>query len=222
MFALIIISCEKELESIPHVPLPKVAEFDNLKVGDIMLYYFLTGNGIHEDAYEITYTGDTLELKVVDVVDGKYLIQERITPGSAIFNADQKYIWGDIERILESSWEIREDSILVKSVDGSNQAESYLLIGKRHFSLQEITENIVEFKGWRTTLPDFTVFAEFFIEDGELLGITYPHLNGVLNYDPMAVDGNGNTYVYSKESGIVRITSISAWTGMVTGWDRMK
>jgi len=76
MFALIIISCEKELESIPHVPLPKVAEFDNLKVGDIMLYYFLTGNGIHEDAYEITYTGDTLELKVVDVVDGKYLIQE--------------------------------------------------------------------------------------------------------------------------------------------------
>ena len=38
------------------------------------------------------YTGDTLQITILDIIDGKYLVEEVILPNSTIFTEDKNYI----------------------------------------------------------------------------------------------------------------------------------
>lgn len=196
-------------------------DFENLKVGDIMLYSFVTGVDYPSQSTEASYPGDTLELRVVDKVDGKFIVQERITENSAIFDSDIKYIYGEIEAKYELLWEIREDSLIITPVESGGEFNSHFFPRAFQLTLSTINENKAEFEGCHTTISYTVSYANFFIENGELLGINYPHLNGWINYSPMAFDGDGYTCIYNKESGFVRVTSTSGWTAEVRGWDRI-
>ena len=220
VFALVILSCEKE--KVIDQNNTRNFEFDNLAIGDVMLYSYFTGYEYPPVSNnEVKYTGDTLELKVIDKIDGKSVIQEQITSGSAIFDSEDKYIWGEIDLATELLWEIREDSIIITSVDLESYKKSQLLFGKYTYSLSEIMENEIEFDGWKTTRPTITNSgSKFFIKDGELHGITYPHLNAII-FGPSPVDADGTTHIFNKEIGFVRTTSISPLTTIVRGWDRI-
>jgi len=211
-----------EIEKETNSSLDKI-DFENLEVGDVMLYSYLQGESCWiEGDCDLTYTGDTLELKVIGQINGKFVIQESITPGSAIFSSETKYILGEIEEKYDLLWHIRSDSLFVTSLDPSNiEFQSHLLRYPPKLTLNDITENKVEFRGWQTTLSPDVGLADFFIEDGELLDITYPHLNGYLNYAAMAFDNDGSTFIYNKENGFVRVTATSAWTLQGHGWDRI-
>jgi len=222
VFTLTFLSCEEKMEKDIETGVDiNNFEFDNLMVGDVMLYSYVTGVDYPSQNSDATYTGDTLELTVVDEVDGKFIIQEQITPNSAIFDSDIKYIRGQIEEKHELLWDITEDSIIISTLESEGNFESHIFPHARSLSLTAETETKVEFEGCRTTIPYSQSFQKFFIENGELLDITYPHLNGYLNYSSMALDGDGLTFIYSKESGFVRVTSTSGWTANVWGWDRI-
>lgn len=221
IFSLTIYSCAEELEKDLEGGIEaKTLEFDNLKIGDVMKYSFVTGVHYPSEDSEATYTGDTLELTVVDEVGGKFIIEEEITPSSAVFDSDIKYIYRNEEK-YKLVWELREDSIIITVPETEGMFESHLLPYGHRFSLLEETEKMADFDGCHTTIPFHESYGTFFIENGELLDITYPHLNGIINYGPMAFDGDGTTFIYNKENGFVRVTSTSGWTAQVKGWDRI-
>jgi hypothetical protein len=225
LLAFTLVSCSNEIEVLSEdepFPEPKRVDFEHLKIGDIMLYTYLEGRPCWDHApCETTYTGDTLALEVIDKIDGKFLIQERITPGSAIFSSEIKYITGVAHDTYESLWDIRNDSLKITSSDPDNPLVESHLVRRLKYPLLEVNENKTEFNGWQTTLPSDVGLANFYISDSKLLGITYPHLNGILVNTPMAYDNDGTTHIYNKVNGIVRVTSISAWTLAGRGWDRI-
>jgi len=185
IFSVAFLSCAEEKEMELEIEIePDSVEFDNLKIGDIMLYSYQTGQASLEniDDNNVSYTGDTLELKVIDKIDGKFLIQEQITPGSAIFNSEEKYIWGNLEEPYQLLWDIREDSIIVTNVGFENLWQSQLIFGGYYFSLNEITEIEIEFDGWRTTLPDWYSGVEFLNELPRCKHTRYHYVHFIMTF----------------------------------------
>ena len=60
---------------------------------------------------------------------------------------------------------------------------------------------------------------EGYTENYTLFGKTYGFLNVIVENSAMALDGNGETYVFSKPCGIVRSSTYSWWTQEGYGWD---
>ena len=222
LFCISLSSCADQKENEPEDYIEPVdVEFDNLDVGDVILYTYVTGQGHDTQSSEATYTGDTLKLTVLEEDNGEYIIQEEITPNSAIYDSETKYI-SKYENKYEAFWEITEDSISISSRTPMEDFESHLFPKPKSFSFAKFTEYEADFEGCRTTVPYDDFHVSFFIENGTLHDILYPHLNGIMNYIPFILDGDGSTHIYNKESGFVRVTSTSAWTARVWGWDKIK
>ena len=92
-------------------------------------------------------------------------------------------------------------------------------ISKQGLPLVNIVTPKVEILGWKTSLNYCECRQTGYTENYTLFGKTYPRLNVLVENSSMAVDGNGETYVYSKSNGIVRFSTYSWWTQSGVGWD---
>ena len=85
--------------------------------------------------------------------------------------------------------------------------------------MADISTPKFDMPGWKTNLGYCECRRTGYLEDYNLFGRAYQRLNVLVDNSPMATDGNGETYVYSKFYGIVRYSTYSWWTQDGYGWD---
>jgi len=197
-------------------------DLDQMQTGQTFHYLFLIGSGYPDpNDQQFYYTGDTLELKVLEFNSIGYYISESITPGSPVWNMDSTRYYGiQKDSVYVNLWIVRNDSLFIQSIHPEQYTHSHLLF-RSDFALMHFTEAEVKMKGWKTTYPYNEADARLFATDYKLLGHTYPRLNVYINNSPMAGDGPGNTTIFSRPFGIIRTSSYSFWTGMGIGWDKL-
>lgn len=192
---------------------------NNFSLGEKLKYILLLGENYRSDRDDdFYYTGDTLELTILEISENYVKISEQISPNSNMIINDENYYWGKKDSIYINYWIIRNDSLLLHS--DNNYLKSHLMYNPE-LSLKDFNTSEVEFIGWKTTAPYIEGNDSFYITNYTLLGNFYEKLNIYINNGAMQVDGPGNTTVYSNIYGIVRTSIYSWWTGQGLGWDRL-
>ena len=227
LFVLLFISCNKSDEisllcNDEQVNIdPNQMDFCNLKTGQKFRYILLVANGYYsQDSTNFIYTGDTLELEILDYDNEKYLISEKISPWSNMMINSDEYYWNVKDSVYSNYWLIRNDSLVIESKHA--YVRSHLMfIFLPKLSLKEFDGEEVQITGWKTSFPYTESNHELFTKNYTLLGENYERLNIHINNSFMQADGPGYTTIFSKEYGIVRTSTYSWWTGEGIGWDKL-
>jgi len=196
---------------------------DNLEIGDEFNYIlFLAESYIDPDNTNVEYPGDTLNVEVCGFKDGKFVVQEKITEGSAMFNNQTTYYYLGQDSIFTNFWHIRNDSLIIEQKD-NNTFQSHLFLGHPiSLNLLDFDDHQVEMNGWKTDFNVSEYNMESYVVDGEIGGFTYPYLNVFTNNYAMALDGDGFTFIYNRDHGVVSSSTYSSWTSEGIGWELLK
>ena len=215
---LMISGCDDD-DQVPSSMNTLEMNLDNLRIGNTFRYTLLKGERYpfaENNVFE--YTGDTLELQVIAINDGTYKISEKITSNSNMRINGEDYYWEFGDSIYTNMWEIRNDSLFISSP--GHYLESHLF-GRSSFAFSPPDAMETSISGWKTTSGYRESDAHFFVRQYAQFGQLYDRLSIFINNRPMQVDGPGNTTVYSREHGIIRMTRYSWWTGTGYGWDKL-
>lgn len=204
-------------------------DFENLEIGQTFQFTLLSGEKYWDnDEKDIfSYTGDTLEIELMDQFDNTYVFEERILPGSAMFSTEESDYWMGRDSVYTHQWVVENDSLKIEPND-SDWFRGHLFFGGNFWEggvfipLQDFTTAETSIEGWKTSEDYCECDMDMYIEDYNLGGIQYDRLNVAVRNAPMQTDGNGSTYVYNNKDGIVRSINYSWWTGIGFGWDRIK
>jgi hypothetical protein len=216
-------ACEKDEEN--SVSCEEVTPLDSnqmnlndLRVGQ-KFRYLLFLISIPGTPFDFSYTGDTLELEVVEVNGGSYLISEKITAFSNIMDGDQDY-FSRADSVYHNYWSIEDSTLTISHPSGWIKSH---FVFRSQFSLEEFQGEEVEMVGWKTShIYNSGVFdVELFTTNYSAFGNTYDRLNIYINDSPMAYDANGNTTVYSMEYGFVRTTTYNFESSEGHGWHKL-
>lgn len=210
--------CKKE-SCAPGPPLnTNPVKFDQLAVGQVSHYIGLLGENYFENgAGTFTYTDDTLVIEVVSRDAHGYKIAESLR---YVGDIDP---WMGFERdsVYTYYLNVRNDSLIVSPI-GTDYLKSRIMgypFQSAGLSLLPVSGPKVNLTGWKTDLSYCECFREGYVENYTLFGTTYDRLNVVIDNSPMALDGNGATYVYAPDHGIVRFSTYGWWTQSGYGWD---
>jgi len=216
IFLLCLFSCKKE--PIQIVEETKV-NFENPKVGNFSHYVLLQGENIRDrENHQFEYMKDTLRIEILDIDENGYLIEEKLTEGSASLNGENNVSFPS--QTISYYLNISEKVISIQNLHPRIKSRLFFMADETEGLQTEKYEELeVEMESWKTSLPFQTNFQLAFLEDFELFGKMYPHLNVVINNDPMKEQLSGYTHIYSLEDGLVRSSSYSALTDKGFGWD---
>jgi hypothetical protein len=218
-------SCSKNEE--PWLPEQQgtMIGFDDLKVGDTFQYSLFVGESYFDAGNpNFEYTEDYLNIEIVEKLSDGFKVKEWIDPSSNMFTSSENYYYNDMDAVYFNNWIIKNDKIVIESIIDEYLYSHLFIDGFKtiELPLYKFNGEEVEITSWKTDKGFSESNSDFFVTNFKLFDITYPHLNVVVRDEPMAYDGNGNTYIYSKEAGFVRAVTYSAWTGKGLGWDRVK
>jgi len=218
----------------PEVPVDQGGQqqlfnFENLEVGQTFRFSLLSGERYYDneekELYE--YTGDTLEIELIEIQDNVFTFSEKILPTSAMFNGSDTNYWMGKDSVYTNDWEIQNDTLKIPAAEGEFDIRSHLFFFGNFWErgvfipLNEFNTEATTIEGWKTSADFCECNMDLYTENFSLFGTEYDRLNVAVRDVPMAGDGNGSTYLYSKKDGIVRSTHYSAWTGIGFGWDRI-
>lgn len=222
---LTICSCSKESpeihqETIHNSPPVKAIGFEDMQVGDEFSYLHFIGESYGDpENGNYAFTKDTLNFEVCGLRDGKFIVSERITPGSTILNEETDYYLPYADSIFTYFMFIRNDSLITEPFENKT-FNSHLYKRKPiNLSLAPFVENGTEIFGWKTTFPYHEGIQSVLIPNAEIAGSIYQDLNVYMLNVAMQLDGNGYSYSYNKESGMVRTATYSWWTSTAWGWE---
>lgn len=221
LMATIAISCAKNDDEdcgIPSTPEDSKNFLESLNIGDKIYYSLLIGENYYEQGDDVyNYTGDTLELEVLDITQAGLVIKQRITAGSNMMNDSIVYYWNK-DSVYTNVWKIEGDSLIVES--NASYFENHLL-GISRLKFSNYSEQEVELTGWRTSYNYSESNAQLFTTNYTLFNHHYDSLSVYIHNEPMTYDGNGSTTVYNTSQGIVRSSEYGWWTQSGYGWDRI-
>ncbi len=213
---LCLFSCKKDPVLI--IEETKV-NFENPKVGNFSHYVLLQGQNIRdrEDQY-FEYVFDTLRIEIVAIDESGYLIEESLTEGSASLNGENYVSFPT--KIVSYYLNISDEMISIKNLHPRIKSRLFFMPDEiEGLQIEKYEELEVEMESWKTSLPFQTKFQLAYLENFELFGKMYEHLNVVINNNPMKDQLSGYTHIYSMKDGLVRSSSYSAQTGKGYGWD---
>lgn len=190
-----------------------LSTFEDIEIGDIWRFRHMFGYNYHSDEDERCYTNDTLVVTVEEIdADGVIHMSEKLSPASEqiTLHSDSTYIWQLLQAGNRMEIKIENDSIEV--LDGRYSAMTSI---HRFLPLTVIDTVNVVFGKWKAD-----PLLGNFCDEVEILDKTYNDLY-LAETNDFAVDGEGSTIAYSHSEGIVRVTTYSAWTGDMWGWDRI-
>lgn len=192
---------------------------ENLQTGDQMHFAlwtvqtFLSANpGLFQ------YTGDTLELEVLEISPSGLLISEKITPGSNMMSSTTTYYWNK-DTVYLRHWNIVDDSLFITH-DLPHNSSHLIKIPRLKFS--DYSEPEVTFIGWRTPTFNLGQQRQFFTANFTLFDHVYDTLSVYIDNRAMAIDDHGKTHVFSQSDGIVRTSRYNGESGWAQGWDRIR
>ncbi|NEN24311.1 hypothetical protein G3O08_12430 [Cryomorpha ignava] len=215
------ISCTKNDDDDCGIPNPPEASenfLESLNIGDKLYYSMLIGENYYQQGEDVySYTGDTLELEVLNISEAGVLIAQRITAGSNMMDDSVVYYWNK-DSVYTNTWNIEGDSLIVES--DAPYFENHLL-GISRLKFSDYSEQEVEITGWRTSYSYSEANAQLFTTNYTLFNHDYDSLSVYIHNEPMSYDGNGSSFVYSKTHGIVRSSEYGWWSQSGYGWDRI-
>ena len=212
-------SCRKEKDPVTIQPVNSSSvQFNDLEVGQKSRYLeFLGENYTSPNDSSYIYTDDTLSIEIVGKDALGFKVEERLHYTGSVDN----WLNTSKDEVFTYYWQVANDSLVVFSAD-NDLIQSRIFgyyYGKKRLPLAAITSPLLQIKGWKTNLDYCECYKSGSIENATILGQTFPQLNAIVDDSPMAVDGNGETYIYSGENGIVRFATYSWWTQSGFGWD---
>ena len=226
LFILVaILSCSKNVEPWTPGQENKLVSFDDLKVGDKFQYSLFVGESYFDAGnHNFEYKDDYLNIEVVEKIPNGFRVKEWIDQSSNMFSSSENYYYKDMDTVYLNNWILKNDKIVVEPIIEEYLYSHLFIDGYKtiELPLNRFNGEEVEITSWKTDKGFSESNSDFFVTNFKLFEFTYPHLNVVVRDEPMAADGNGNTYIYSREAGFVRAVTYSAWTGKGLGWDRVK
>ena len=222
--ALICFSCSSDTFEEEEITTSSIRmNFDFLEVGQTFRFAFSFGFAFIDGApnNEFIYTGDTLEIEVIDVFDNTYRIAERITDfSSSKFIISDSVYWRPNE-IYTNDWIIRNDSLIVTST--SNEEAGSILLFDKSLSLERfITAPEITITSWKDYSEIFDgSFPKFFARLYFLLDNLYANLNVYINFEDAFIDGPATITAYSRDDGIVSTCTFYPVSSGAIAWDRI-
>ena len=216
----------------PHSQSTVRSVFGNLSVGDSSYYIaFRAENYSDPKNLEFRYLEDTLAVEVRSRGQKGFLICERYTDGSSIMRRIQsgetdtsKYMPHTASKFYAKY----VDDVLFFSSFSDSALTNSLLVGSLFpnfaikLPLADITTEKVSIRGWKTSFPYCECYNEGYATDFELLGNWYERLNVIVDDRGMVLDGVGQTWIYSREAGVVRAYYTSGMVQTSCGWDLLR
>lgn len=199
--------------------------FDSLEVGQTNKYVRLTGENYYDSSVtNFTYHTDTLVLEIIANTQDGFLVEEYLTEGSIALSEDSLAGASGIyspQNVYQYLMQVTNDSLYLAPYSETYVASHFwgYQIPYNGISLAPITETEVDIEGWKTSFDYCECYNEGYTQDWNLFGVLYGYLNVIVDDIPMQLDGEGETIVYGKEVGVVRITSAGWWTQSGSGWD---
>jgi hypothetical protein len=201
-------------EPEPGVPI----RFDHMAVGQQSRYLGLWGEAYYSPQTDnFGYTDDTLMLEIVGNHPQGFLVSEHFRYVGGVL----PWLEYDKDSVYQYYLKVEGDTLRIRPFSG-NYVRSRIFhynASGNGLSLSPNSSPKIEIEGWKTDLSYCECFRKGFTEDYTLFGETYPLLNVQVDNSSMAFDGNGETFVYSKENGIVRSSTYSWWFQSGIGWD---
>lgn len=173
--------------------------------------YYLPGN------YGATYLPDTLLLTVVDQDQNGFLMEEKLSPGSASRNGAEHV--RDADSTFFYYWLLKDDSLFMKPRAGALWINSHFTHNDFALPLQPVMQPVVQIIGWKTDHAYCECYWTATDPKYTFEGVTYEDLNILTDNRGMQVDGPGSWYAYSARYGIVKTASYSWWTQTGFGWE---
>lgn len=218
--ALLCSSCHKDCSD----PMPSSdrIRFDQPAIGQTSRYLGLLGEDYFTADFDhYSYTDDTLVLEIVAKDNNGFKVRETLR---SVGDVDP-WMAGEQDSVYYYYFRVADDTLKVTPVGSADYIRSRIFTygaGTKGLGLKDIDNQQVEIKGWKTDLDYCECDREAYTLNYEQFGVSYDRLNVVVNNFFMAIDGPGETYVYSQKSGIVRFSQYGWWTQSGYGWDLLK
>lgn len=163
------------------------------------------------------FTTDTLLVEITEKTSNGFVVNETLIRESGGRYSTLIDTTNDYEMLVQNDTLVIASTVLVGT-------RSFLFgtspfSGGFTFPLTDFTDFEVYIWGWRTSHPKKGCYQEGFVEDYQGLARTYDRLHVVIDNCAMMVDGPGYTWIYSRQAGIVRTFTVSAWFGNGWGWE---
>ena len=211
-------SCKKEAVPYNNFNNPDKISFENMAVGQKSKYLELTGEGYYShNTDSFVYTDDSLSLEIISQDANGFLVEERDHYTGTVSN------WLEYEKdsVYYYYFKVENDTLKIKPKNNPYLRSRIFgyHVGHTGLPLAEYTNNPIEIQGWLTSVPYCECYHDGYTKDFTLFDETYDRLNVIVQDSPMALDGNGETYLWSKQHGIVRFVTYSWWTQTGHGWN---
>lgn len=192
--------------------------FDHLEIGQHSSYAVLIGaDYASRTSSPFEYVSGVLVADVVDRDERGFRVREAFASPDEVDARVHDQL--DASAVYEYYLSVQDGTLRVLPVAEQLQSRLFPTRDIASLPLREIADPVVQIFGWKTSQPYNEDYTEAAIIDGELLGVSYPHLNAVIDDTPMQTDGPGTTWLYSATVGVVRSTHYSWWTLTGTGFD---
>jgi len=202
--------------------------YDQLEVGQRMKYvFFLARNYRSGQDSVFEYQPDTLFVDVLFASENGWLLQESYAPGSrapgiireAGYDTTHHASYDSTARYFVR---MANDSLIFLGENGSRV--SSIMFGQLHnfqrkLPLRELDDEAAEVVGWRSGFEYCECYMQGYADNVDILGRHYTRLNIVMEDQYMVGDGPGTTWMYSRDTGIVRLYWVNWWTQRAEGWD---
>jgi hypothetical protein len=218
LLSIALFCCKKENPpSEPQAATTRI-RFDALAVGQISRFLALSGEMYFSDKDIFVHMDDTLRLEIIekDAVKG-FKVAETLQ-----YNGDvHEWMNSDKDATFYYYLRVENDTLRITPHNSSyiNSRIFTYKMAAQGLPLKKYDALQTNLTGWKTELDYCECRREAYTLNYTLFNKTYDHLNVLLENSPMAWDGNGMTYAYSKAAGIVRFSTYSWWTQTGIGWD---
>ena len=222
---IILIGCKKD--EVVEQAGPSGIDILKMEVGQFNLYHAYTGENYYtpEGVNDFSYVDDTLKVEIIDKNGEEYLWKETYTLLS------KSVIEQEPEALKEFTYwvSIDGDSIQIREAV-ENMYYSHLLYsfslnswnlisGKFKIPLNPAEEEETNVEGWKTTSSYHESYKEYYDPETIIKNTNYGKAHVIADNVPMQGDGNGKTYVFNSEHGLIRTFTYSWWTSTGNGFD---
>jgi hypothetical protein len=218
-FLLLLFSnCKHECDLPDPIPEKGHLQFDQMEIGQKSRYIGLDGKNYDSiDNTNFAYNDDTLQLEIIDQDTNGFLIEETLKYQGSVSN----FLGYQKDSIYQYYLKLTNDTLRILPIEG-DYVKSRIFeyqISQTGLPMADYPGPKIEISGWKTSFHYCECLRTAFVEAYNLFGQNYPRLNVIVQNSPMAYDGSGQTYVYSKGNGIVRFSTYSWWSQSGIGWD---
>jgi hypothetical protein len=187
------------------------------KIGQISRYVLVRGENYNAGPNAFKYEADTLELTLKSFLKGGWLIEEKLTPGSASRNGKDFVPYPD--STLNYIWAVIGDSLVQQPTDIAQIATySRLGLDGTKLDLVELPKEKAEIDGWHILFKCVNQCKALDV-NYNLFGFEYENVRLYADNRAKSFDGQGVAFAYHPTEGIIKSIRIGSWVPSAIGWD---